>query len=86
MVDAVRVLACSSGLTDEVATAGFTTDCVHMAVGIELGDSELGIPDPGVEGGGFVETAEPILAPLMINNTAMASTIVAPKTSPRRAQ
>jgi hypothetical protein len=47
------MLACSSGLADEVATEAFTTDGVHMAVGIELGDSEVGIPDPAVEGGGF---------------------------------
>jgi hypothetical protein len=85
-VDAVRVVACSSGLADEVGTEGITAHGVRMAVGIELRDAELGIVNPAVEGDGFACTAEPILAPPMINSTATPSTIVAPKISPRRAQ
>jgi hypothetical protein len=45
------VVACSSGPADEVATEGYTTDGV--LVGIALGDAELGIADPAVEGDGF---------------------------------
>jgi hypothetical protein len=85
-VDAARVVACSSGPADEVGTEGMTAHCVRTAVGIELGDAELGIVNPTVEGDGFACTAEPISAPPMINSTATASTIVAPKISPRRAQ
>jgi len=85
-LDAVRVVACRSGPADEVGTEGITAHGVRTAVGIELGDAELGIVNPAVEGDGFACTAEPILAPPMINSTATASTIVAPRISPRRAQ
>jgi hypothetical protein len=57
-----------------------------MAVWIQLGVAELGTVNPAVWGDGFVRIAEPLLVPLMINATATASTIVAPKTSARRTQ
>ena len=57
-----------------------------MAVCIELGDAELGTGYPAVGGDGFACTAKPLLVPLMINATATASTIVAPKTTARRTQ
>ncbi|HET9779224.1 MAG TPA: hypothetical protein VFP81_08070 [Propionibacteriaceae bacterium] len=85
LVDAPRVAA-RSRPADAVDAEGPTVDGVRTVVGIGFGDAELGIANPAVDGEGFVCTAEPMLAPLMINSTATPSTIVAPKTSPRRAQ
>jgi hypothetical protein len=59
---------------------------VLINVCIELGDAELGAGYPAVGGDGFDCTARTLLVPLMINATATASTIVAPKTTARRTQ
>ena len=68
------------------AAEGSTADGVPMVVCIEIGDAGLGRKYAPVEGAGFARTAERLLVPLMIKTTATASTTVAPRISPRRAQ
>ena len=53
LVDAARVGALDSGPADAVEAEGSTADGVGMAVGIEVGDAELGIAYPAMEGDGF---------------------------------
>jgi hypothetical protein len=45
--------ALDSGPADAVEAEGSTADGVGMAVGIEVGDAELGIAYPAMEGDGF---------------------------------
>jgi len=86
LVDAFRVVALGSGVVDEAEVEGSTGDGVPIVVCIEFGDVGLGTRYPAVEGAGFARTAERLLVPLMIKTTATASTIAAPRISPRRAQ
>jgi hypothetical protein len=53
LVDAPRVGAVDSGPVDAVEAEGSTADGVGMDVGIEVGDAELGIAYPAMEGDGF---------------------------------
>ena len=85
-VEAFRVVAIGAGLVDVAEPVGSTADGVFMAVSIGRGDAELSDVSPATVGGGFACPAELLLALLMINATATASTAVAPNTTPRRAQ
>jgi hypothetical protein len=53
LVDAPRVVAVDTGPADAVAAEGSTADGVRRAVGSGLGDAELGIAYPAMEGDGF---------------------------------
>jgi hypothetical protein len=84
-LDAFRMAAFGTGVdTADVATS--TAAGVLMGICIELGDAELGTGYPAVGGDGFACTAKPLLVPLMINATATASTIAAPRSTARRTQ
>jgi hypothetical protein len=84
-LDAFRMAAFGAGV-DAADVEDSTAAGVLMGVCIELGDAELGTGYPAVGGDGFACTAKPLLVPLMINATATASTIVAPRTTARRTQ
>jgi hypothetical protein len=84
-VDAFRVVAFGA-VVDVAEAEGYTAAGVGVAVCIELVDAGLGAGYPATGGDGFAWTAKPLLVPLMINATATASTIVAPKTRARRTQ
>ena len=83
-VAAFRVVASGAGV-DVAEAEDSIVAAVGMAVWIQLGVAELGT-GPGGLGRRIRSIAEPLLVPLMINATATASTIVAPKTSARRTQ
>ena len=78
------MVASGPGLVEVAEAEGSTAEGVLNAVGVELGDVEIGTKDVG--GVGLARIAEPLLVLLMINITATVSTIMAPNTSARRAQ
>ncbi len=84
-VDAFRTAAFGAGV-DTAEVEDSTAASVPMGACSEVGDAELGTGYPAVAGDGFACTAKPLLVPLMINATATASTVVAPRTTARRTQ
>ena len=53
LVDAPGVVAVDAGAADAVAAEGSTADGVGTAGGSGLGDAELGVTYPAIEGDGF---------------------------------
>jgi hypothetical protein len=53
LADAPRVVAVGTGPADAVAAEGSTADGVRTAVGSGLGDAELGVAYPAIQGDGF---------------------------------